>query len=450
MTSLVLHHRSGAHILPLAVGADVVVGRGEDCTVVLDDRGLSRRHASFRLTAEGHVTVTDLGSTNGMFVHGKRVTDAVLGPGDEITLAGVTASLHSLRLRAGAILELEGHEAFRRRLDAELARARFFRRPTAVLMVRALEETAAPLRRWSPLVQERVRIVDSLAMYSDATLELLLPEASLVEAVGIARAITTGVSPALGCGVASYPAAASSAEELLEQARDLMRATTAQQPVRVANEGVRTLSAPDADAPVCESAPMRELYRTAARVAKSPLPILILAETGAGKEVLAHFVHDTSPRRSAPMVSVNCGAIPETLLESTLFGHEKGAFTGAATQHRGVFESAAGGTVFLDEIGELPSAAQAALLRVLEQKAVVRVGATKPIEADVRVIAATHRNLAAMVQEGRFRQDLLYRLNAMTLTIPPLRERTEEIALLADRFLRRANAANGTALRGIS
>ena len=195
---------------------------------------------------------------------------------------------------------------------------------------------------------------------------------------------------------------------------------------------------------------MRDLYRTAARAARGSIPVLLLAETGAGKEVLARFLHDSSPRRNGPMVSVNCGAIPESLVESTLFGHEKGAFTGATGQHRGVFESAADGTVFLDEIGELPLAAQAALLRVLEDKTITRVGSTKPIPIDVRIIAATHKQLPAMVTEGRFRQDLLYRLNAMTLVIPPLRERREEIPSLAARFLRRANEVNGTKLSGIA
>ena len=151
-----------------------------------------------------------------------------------------------------------------------------------------------------------------------------------------------------------------------------------------------------------------------ARVARSALPVLLMAETGAGKEVLARFVHESSPRAAADMISVNCGAIAESLLESTLFGHEKGAFTGAVALHRGVFESAHQGTVFLDEVGELPLTAQAALLRVLEHGEVVRVGSTKPVPVDVRVVAATHRDLPALVAAGRFRQDLLYRLNAMT------------------------------------
>jgi DNA-binding NtrC family response regulator len=195
---------------------------------------------------------------------------------------------------------------------------------------------------------------------------------------------------------------------------------------------------------------MKELMRTAARAARGTIPLLLLAETGAGKEVLARSLHEASPRSAAPMLSVNCAAIPETLLESTLFGHEKGAFTGAHSQHRGVFESASGGTVFLDEIGELPLSAQAALLRVLESKTITRVGATKELAVDVRVIAATHRDLQRMVEQGRFREDLLYRLNAMTLEIPPLRARPEDLPVLAQRFLSEAAERNGMPMPSLS
>jgi len=177
--------------------------------------------------------------------------------------------------------------------------------------------------------------------------------------------------------------------------------------------------------------------------------VLLHGETGTGKEVVSRAIHLGGTRRERPLVSVNCGAIPRELVESTLFGHERGAFTGASQQHRGVFEAADGGTVLLDEIAELPPAAQAALLRVLEAKRVTRVGSTKEIEVDVRVIAATHRDLDAMCEKAQFRRDLLYRLNVMTITIPPLRARTEEIPALARRFLGDANLANGREVRAI-
>jgi transcriptional regulator with GAF, ATPase, and Fis domain len=188
---------------------------------------------------------------------------------------------------------------------------------------------------------------------------------------------------------------------------------------------------------------MRELLETAGRVAASRVPVVLHGETGTGKEVLARLIHEGSPRRHKRMVRVNCGAIPATLVESTLFGHEKGAFTGAVAQQKGVFEEADGGTVFLDELGELPLGAQTALLRVLETGSLSRVGSTREIAVDVRLVAATHRDLEAMVAEGTFRADLYYRLSTVTLEIPPLRERVDEIEPLLRRFVRQASEAGG-------
>jgi len=181
---------------------------------------------------------------------------------------------------------------------------------------------------------------------------------------------------------------------------------------------------------------MRALLAMADRVAGSSVPVLLHGETGSGKEVIARYLHERSGRRARPLVCVNCAAIPSQLVESTLFGHEKGAFTGAGLRQKGVFEEADGGTVLLDEIGELSRAAQAALLRVLETRRFARVGSPREIAVDVRVVAATHRDLEAMCQEGSFRLDLYYRLNAVTLTVPPLRDRPEDVEPLARRFLK--------------
>ncbi|HEY4117300.1 MAG TPA: sigma-54 dependent transcriptional regulator, partial [Byssovorax sp.] len=168
--------------------------------------------------------------------------------------------------------------------------------------------------------------------------------------------------------------------------------------------------------------------------AQALINVLVLGETGVGKEVLARTVHERSGRSTKPFLSINCAAISESLLEAELFGHEKGAFTGAAHAHPGLFESVDGGTLFLDEIGELPAATQVKLLRVLEERKVLRVGGRTPRAIDVRFIAATHRDLDADSETGRFRQDLLFRLNAFTLFIPPLRERRDEIGPLAAVF----------------
>jgi transcriptional regulator with GAF, ATPase, and Fis domain len=183
-------------------------------------------------------------------------------------------------------------------------------------------------------------------------------------------------------------------------------------------------------------APAIEALRsTIRRVAATDLAVLILGENGTGKEVVSQSIHYLSHRRDQPFVAVNCAAISETLLESELFGHEKGAFTDAHEAHAGKFELASGGTLFLDEIGDLSPGGQSKLLRVLEEKLVVRVGGSKPIHTDARVIAATNQDLAAMVAEKKFRQDLYFRLNVVTLQVPPLRQRPEDIALLAEHFL---------------
>jgi len=187
---------------------------------------------------------------------------------------------------------------------------------------------------------------------------------------------------------------------------------------------------------------MQEVFGLLAAVAPTETTVLILGETGTGKELAALEVHRGSPRSEGPFIVLDCGAIPGELVESELFGHEKGAFTGASSDHAGIFEQAAGGTVFLDEIGELPLAMQTRLLRVLDQRTVKRIGSTRPRAVQIRVVAATHRDLAQMVREGSFRQDLYYRLGVVEVRLPPLRERLEDLPLLARHFLRRAGCAN--------
>jgi two-component system, NtrC family, response regulator AtoC len=188
--------------------------------------------------------------------------------------------------------------------------------------------------------------------------------------------------------------------------------------------------------PIVAGAPaMQEVLSLVQRVAPTPWPILIFGETGTGKEIITRLIHLMSPRRDAPLVEVNCAAIPENLFESELFGHEKGAFTGATSNRQGRFEQAQGGTLFLDEIGELSLNLQAKLLRVLQENKINRVGGTRAIPVDVRVLASTNRDLAAMITEGTFREDLFYRLNVLTIPLPPLRERKQDIPALAKLFI---------------
>ena len=183
------------------------------------------------------------------------------------------------------------------------------------------------------------------------------------------------------------------------------------------------------------SAPMEALRAALARVAPIPSPVLILGESGTGKELVARELHRHGARPTGVFVPINCGALPEQLVESELFGHERGAFTGAVAGRKGAFEAAQGGTLFLDEVGELPASAQATMLRVLEDGVVTRVGSTKPVKTDARVVAATNRDLDEPARSGGFREDLLFRLNVHVIRVPPLRERREDIALLAERFV---------------
>ena len=186
---------------------------------------------------------------------------------------------------------------------------------------------------------------------------------------------------------------------------------------------------------------MLKICRTVERLAQVSVPVLLLGESGTGKEALARALHEMGPRAGAAFIAINCAAIPEALLESELFGHERGAFTGALNRGVGRFEQAAGGTLFLDEIGDMPAEAQTRLLRVLQEGEFTTVGGRQPIKANVRIVAATHRDLRQSIRSGMFREDLFYRLNVVPIRLPPLRERLEDIPLLARHFLERARAA---------
>ncbi len=199
-----------------------------------------------------------------------------------------------------------------------------------------------------------------------------------------------------------------------------------------------------------ESGRMQEVLSLVKRVAPSEATVLIRGESGTGKELIAKAIHYASPREGGPLVRVNCAALPEGLLESELFGHEKGAFTGAVSARKGRFELADGGSLFLDEIGDLPLHLQVKLLRVLQEREFERVGSSRVIGVNVRVLAATHRDLEALVKAGRFRDDLFYRINVVTIILPPLRERREDIAPLIDHFLKKFAGANRKEIAGLT
>jgi DNA-binding NtrC family response regulator len=199
-----------------------------------------------------------------------------------------------------------------------------------------------------------------------------------------------------------------------------------------------------------DSGRMQEVLSLVRRVAPSDATVLIRGESGTGKELIARALHQASPRATGALVKVNCAALAESLLETELFGHEKGAFTGAVASRKGRFELADGGSIFLDEIGDLPPHVQVKLLRVLQEREFERVGSSRPVKVDVRLLAATHRDLEALVREGRFREDLYYRINVVTIVLPPLRERREDLLPLIEHFLRAFAEKNGKAVRGVT
>jgi len=256
------------------------------------------------------------------------------------------------------------------------------------------------------------------------------------------------VVSAMRAGAADFvvkPAGAERLQVSLRNAIAARRLAGELQRLKRKHDGTLTLADVVTRAPA-----MKPVLRAAEKAAASGIAVLIEGESGTGKELIARAIHGESARRSKPFVAVNCGALPENLVESILFGHEKGAFTGATEKHTGKFVEADGGTLFLDEVGELPLPAQVKLLRTLQEGEVEPVGGRKPVKVDVRIVSATHRDLIADVKGGRFREDLFYRLHVYPITVPPLRQRPEDISELARHFLARIAAEEGKRVRSLS
>ncbi len=274
----------------------------------------------------------------------------------------------------------------------------------------------------------------------------ITPEAAVIIMTAYGT-IETAVS-AIKAGAADYLTKPVNLDELLHRihrVRERQRLLTENRELRDALAGRHRV-----EGIIGESGQMQEVLSLVRRVAPSDATVLIRGESGTGKELIAKAIHYASPRASGLLVKVNCAALPETLIESELFGHEKGAFTSAVSARKGRFELADGGSLFLDEIGDLPAPVQVKLLRVLQEREIERVGSSRPIAVNVRLLVATHRNLEALVREGRFRDDLYYRINVVTVALPPLRERREDLPLFIDHFLRTFAAKNGKTIRGLS
>jgi DNA-binding NtrC family response regulator/pSer/pThr/pTyr-binding forkhead associated (FHA) protein len=444
---LVIFDARSSRTFQLPERGEVLIGRSQDADIYLDDNAVSREHAKLILTGREAV-LADLNSRNGTTVNGERVTvPRPLASGDTIDVCGVTLVFNSsLSARGGrSLVELA---QLCERGEEEVERSLKYDRPLSVLVVRfaaAVEDRRGVER----ILGAELPRLDVAAWGGPDHLVVLMPESPAADA---ARAAADLVS-ALGAGAARAGHAACPEDgcdfhTLLASARAAARSAAPGQ-VAAAGATLDTRQVGDRSIVVADPAMVR-LYALVERLAASDLAVLVCGETGTGKELAASALHHWSARRDRKFLTLNCAALTETLLESELFGHEKGAFTGAQTSKPGLLETAGGGTVLLDEIGELPLTAQAKLLRVLETKRVIRLGDVREREIDIRIVAATNRNLQEEVAAGRFRQDLFFRLGGATVWLPPLRDRKRELPLLAQVFLREACAALGRPPMGVS
>ena len=414
---------------PLPASGIVTVGRSSASTVRIEDGMASRDHARIHVGSDSGVpvlTIEDVGSANGT-----RVRDTIIKPGDpapilpgDAILIGSTVLMVIQDRPVVGHRRVWSHAYFESRVEEECARAARSRAKFALARVRFAR--SAPWTRVTPVLARDLIPQHVFASYGPKDYEILFvdspegePEAALARFVDALRAVGLDARSAL----AWYPKDGRTGEALLGSANAALRA-----------EGRRASGEP----PVADMTGMRRVRALAARAAPSNINVLILGEMGVGKDVLARLIHQLSPRAAKPFVALNCASLTESLMESELFGHEKSSFTGAVASKVGLFESANGGTVFLDEIGEMPPSMQAKLLQAIELREVRPVGAVRARPIDVRFLSATNVDIEGAVAKGAFRGDLMYRLNTLTLAIPPLRDRKDEIPSLAEAFVAHA------------
>ncbi|HXG63105.1 MAG TPA: sigma 54-interacting transcriptional regulator [Planctomycetota bacterium] len=507
MPYLVVRESGSERTVPIT-GPEVLIGRSRQNHVKLMTEQASRQHCRLMRSPQGGYRLIDGNSSNGTFVNGERVSEKDLADGDVITVGQATIVFRAgepskpvprlpdpgaLRLpledrNVRLLLQTVVNAASCQDLDAflrdvvddavEIAQAE-----RGVLFVpdaggrlkplvardqarRPLGELVGISRSIPQQVYERRRSIfvldtetaeevrsESVELYHLRTVmcaplkvgERLLgvlyvdSHAKAREYSATDLAIFEAVTNYLALTMENVRAAQEAQQRVEERRLALERENAV---LRAALERRKHL--------IGECPAMKALYETVRKVAPTDATVLVLGESGTGKEAIAHVLHDLSPRSAAPFVVIDCAAIPETLLESELFGYEKGAFTGATSQKPGKLEMAQGGTVFLDEIGELSLNLQVKLLRALEQRVIHRVGGLEPVPIDVRLVAATNRNLEEMVRQGKFRQDLYFRLNVVSVVLPPLRERGDDVILLAEHFLREAAAAAGRSIKSFS
>ena len=425
---VLVHQKSGTTTCALTEGRDVVFGREAGCTVVLADARVSRRHAVLRLLRD-EIQVSDLGSRNGTHVDGRRIEAKTFVPvrATSVIRIGDAVLVFEVAHARPAEHWCFDAAAFGAKAAAILADARSKKATVGLLDIRWEQQDTVSTSTASnvssgassmPLRQLLARIAGPdgvVGAHESSGLVLLCPNtdagkleasAALVRQLCAERSVPVAVKSALS-------GTASSVQDLLLQA---------------------SRGAGGAAPPVVFQGGLYSLEKLVSRLDSSDASVLIVGETGVGKDVLARSLHGRSRRSSRPYVALNCAAFTEALFESELFGHEKGAFTGAAQVKTGLLESAAGGTVFLDEVGEMPLGLQAKLLRVVENREILRVGGLQPRPIDVRFIFATNRDLRKEIENKTFRSDLYFRISTVSLRVPPLRDRVDEIVPLALHF----------------
>jgi DNA-binding NtrC family response regulator len=446
---LLVFERDSSWVFPLPRSGEIVIGRAESADLRLQDPAASPELAKISV---GHAETRISEARPDAFVHvnGERIAaPRNLVSGDTITLRGATLVYHS-SARRRSMCAIVDFAQFRQRADEEFERTERFGRPWSIVAIHVGGEVHDRLSIVG-VVASQLRRIDLACWDGDDQVLLLLAETGSDAAMPMTARLLASLRskvPIARAGFATCPMDGCDVDALLSSARAAALAAEIGKVVSAA-ETARTMQIGSRRVIVADPAMVR-VFALIQRLAAADMPVLIHGETGTGKDLVASAVHLWSSRRDKPLVTFNCAAIPGQLVESELFGYEKGAFSGAVTSKLGLFSTAAGGTVFLDEIGELPAEAQAKLLRVLETKRLRPVGEVREHEIDIRVVAATNRNLEEDVRAGRFRKDLFFRLKGAMLWLPPLRDRRRELPILAQAFLAEACAATGRPAMTIS
>ncbi len=491
--------KDGRRLEPVALGSGVsTVGREANCTLRLIDPSISRQHAEF-VQLDNELQVRDLNSRNGVRVNGVPRKQAALQPGDKIEIGALTFELAATpglpSLRSSllentqvqselqqtakhqtSLPEVSGerqlstlyHVCFW--LAEDLDQTAFADKCLHLLQegLKAKEtqfyNAARQLEKWSSDDSEKpvIRLANFLAArFQNASESICIFGRDIKkhqQNVGDFNYLISPIRSPQASNATENPFVVIirpiTWEDFSTQDRVLLQAVS-QLWLRAMNRArqIEALRTENATLKQSRQAPqllgvspaIEKLRQQAVKAARTKATTFIHGETGSGKEVVSHFIHLNSPRKEAPFIKVNCAAIPDGLIESELFGHVKGAFTDARADRRGKFEQAHGGTLFLDEVGEMPLSVQSKLLRAIENGEIEKLGSEKVVQVDVRLIAASHRDLAQMVQSRQFREDLFYRLSVLTVRVPPLREHLEDFEILADHFLGRFCEENGMA-----